>query len=145
MRMLMLGLATVLAACGTTSGRNFDLSSARGIRPGLTTKAQVISYLGQPYTRASKNGAETWTYSYSAINPKLGAQAFVPFVGGLLPGAFGADTNARSVDVTFDGNTVATCHLTASSGQSSSGGGIAGVLSLGTPAQNTESSDCFRS
>lgn len=142
MRLWVLGLAAALTACSTSSGRDFDLGSAKNIRPGLTTKAQVVSYLGQPYTRVSSNGIETWTYSYSVMNPKLGAQAFVPFVGGLLPGAFSADTNARNVNVTFNNNIVSACQLSASSGQSSSGGGIAGIMSMMTPEQSIESSDC---
>ena len=144
MRIFAIAFVVGLAACSTTSGRNFNVESAGQIHPGLTTKNQVVDYLGQPYTQEASNGAETWAYTYALLDPKVGAQAFVPFVGGLLPGAFGADTKSRSVRITFDKSVVATCQMSASSGQSSSGGGLAGMMSMMTPTQNTETSDCFR-
>ncbi len=144
-RTAALGAALMAPGCGTTTGRDFTVGSATNIHPGVTTREQVVGYLGQPYTRATNNGAETWTYTYSAFNPRLGAQAFVPFVGGMLPGAFNADTQSRSVNVTFERGIVATCQMSTSSGQSSSGGGFAGVMTLTSPSQTTESSDCFRS
>lgn len=57
-------LAIVLSACTTTLGRNFDDVYAQQIKPGETTKAEVLGKLGRPSLRRGTGDEETWTYAY---------------------------------------------------------------------------------
>lgn len=57
-------LAITLTACATELGRNFDDAYAQQIKPGETTKAQVIEKLGRPPMRRLTGNEETWTYAH---------------------------------------------------------------------------------
>jgi outer membrane protein assembly factor BamE (lipoprotein component of BamABCDE complex) len=57
-------LAIGLAACGTTLGRSFDEGYAQQIKPGETTKAEVLGKLGRPPLRRGTPEEEVWTYAH---------------------------------------------------------------------------------
>src|SRR5450631_3453428 len=107
--------ALVIASCGVSSGQKFPIENARNIRPGVTDKAAVVRYLGQPVGRNNIYGKETWQYSSLNIGTNMGPQAFVPIVGPFLPGAVGSTSDSRSVTVEFNGDIVARCTLYTSS------------------------------
>jgi outer membrane protein assembly factor BamE (lipoprotein component of BamABCDE complex) len=57
-------LAIALTACATELGRHFDDAYARQIKPGETTKAEVVEKLGRPPMRRLTGDEETWTYAH---------------------------------------------------------------------------------
>ncbi len=61
---IALTLALALTACATRLGRNFDESYAQEIKPGETTKTQVMEKLGRPPLQRTSADEETWTYAY---------------------------------------------------------------------------------
>lgn len=61
---IAISLALALAACATQLGRNFDEVYAQQIKPGETTKTEVLEKLGRPPLRRTEVDEETWTYAY---------------------------------------------------------------------------------
>src|SRR5262245_16001468 len=61
---LVVSLASVLAACSTTLGRDFNSEYAQQIKSGETTKEEVRARLGPPSLRKGNNQEETWTYAF---------------------------------------------------------------------------------
>jgi outer membrane protein assembly factor BamE (lipoprotein component of BamABCDE complex) len=59
-----IALSVVLYACATQLGRDFDEAWAQQIKPGETTKAQVVERLGRPPMRRAMVDEETWTYAH---------------------------------------------------------------------------------
>jgi len=57
-------LALALSACVTKLGRNFDDAYSQQIKPGETTKAQVLEKLGRPPLVSKTADEETWTYAH---------------------------------------------------------------------------------
>jgi outer membrane protein assembly factor BamE (lipoprotein component of BamABCDE complex) len=57
-------LAIGLAACSTTLGRNFDETYAKQIKPGETTKTEILGKLGRPPLRRGTPEEEVWTYAF---------------------------------------------------------------------------------
>ena len=57
-------LAIALTACATKLGRNFDSKYAQEIKPGETTKQEVLQKLGRPALLRRSLDEETWTYAY---------------------------------------------------------------------------------
>ena len=57
-------LALALSACVTKLGRNFDDAYSQQIKPGETTKAQVLEKLGRPPLVSRTADEVTWTYAH---------------------------------------------------------------------------------
>jgi outer membrane protein assembly factor BamE (lipoprotein component of BamABCDE complex) len=57
-------LAITLGACATKLGRDFDDAYARQIKPGETTKADVLNKLGRPATVSRAGEEEVWISGY---------------------------------------------------------------------------------
>ena len=57
-------LAVGLTACVTRLGRNFDEAYAQQIKPGETTKTEILGKLGYPPLRKGTPEEEVWTYAY---------------------------------------------------------------------------------
>jgi outer membrane protein assembly factor BamE (lipoprotein component of BamABCDE complex) len=82
---LVLVLSVCLAGCATTNlveGRDFDASVTNQIVKGKTTTDEIITMLGQPYSKmpqADANDTVRWTYSYITAT----AHAQSGFFGGM--------------------------------------------------------------
>lgn len=61
---IVLALASLLGACATELGRDFNEEYAQQIKSGETTKADVLSRLGRPALRKGTKDEETWTYAF---------------------------------------------------------------------------------
>ena len=57
-------LAVTLSACATRLGRDFDDAYAGQIKPGETTKAEILGKLGTPSLVTGTAEGEIWTYAY---------------------------------------------------------------------------------
>ena len=57
-------LAVTLSACATKLGRDFDDAYAQQIKPGETTKAEILGKLGTPSLVTGTAEEEIWTYAY---------------------------------------------------------------------------------
>ena len=57
-------LALALSACATRLGRNFDDAYAQQIKPGETTREEVLANLGRTQLISRSGDEETWTYAY---------------------------------------------------------------------------------
>ncbi len=98
---ILLLLFALMAACATTHPVRHLSSDVCLIMPGSTSKADVLSFLGQPDLReVQKNGDEVWSYYKKNEN----ALQDLPGVGD----TFGKITY-ETVTVTFIGNQVRTC------------------------------------
>lgn len=109
---LALVLPITCCACITaSSGREFDIAAASKIKAGASTKADVVTLLGEPFRKdiggaAAYAGAqETWTYYYREIY-------VTP-----LPVSQSDRTQDNSVVVMFNGDKVLTCIKTEASSQ----------------------------
>ena len=65
--------AVIVSACvqpKTTSGEDFSLESARNIIPKVSTKSDVVRYLGESKHTISNSyrAGDIWTYSYINMN-----------------------------------------------------------------------------
>ena len=71
------------------------------VTPEITTKEQVLSYLGQPDEKSEMaEGGETWIY----YDVKKSAMSGTPYIGNKI-----GDKKYEMVKVTFGGNIVQTC------------------------------------
>lgn len=123
---LLVALDMIGAGCTSTSGNDFSTAGAAQIRSGVTDKATVIRYLGQPYQRAiDPSGDETWTYSFSQVGISPTATFFIPFVGPQLANSARSTVDTRMVTISFKADIVASCHLYVSN-NAATGAGIAG-------------------
>ncbi|XIH30711.1 hypothetical protein C1N72_22995 (plasmid) [Pantoea ananatis] len=60
------GLVFALAACSSSVGRNVDTATVQKIRPGLTTRADLIAMFGPPDTESPyPNGQQLLMWKYS--------------------------------------------------------------------------------
>jgi len=95
-------LASLIAITGCVSyGRKIDQVKVEQIKPGLTTKAQVVQLIGSPDQISSFNNTLTFSYHFIRATPK--AANFVPVVN-IFAG--GANVQNESVIVTLTNNVV---------------------------------------
>lgn len=98
---LMLLTSCLLIGCAT-SGRKIETSQAEKLKPGETTKEEVLRLLGAPqYQTRDSDGAETLTYSFTRTTVK--PATFIPYVGGFVGGA---DTHSEVFSITLTNNIV---------------------------------------
>jgi outer membrane protein assembly factor BamE (lipoprotein component of BamABCDE complex) len=141
MRSLVVAVSLVcLAGCGSTVGHQISADSLRTIRPGVSNKSSVLAALGQPNARQNMYGQESWTYNYIDTSVSLGATAFVPLIGGFLPGAVNSSSQMQIVIVSFDKGIVKSCTVDSRETGGTSGGGFVPAADLGTQLPNSVSS-----
>lgn len=59
-------LMLALTACSSSVGHNFDTATVQKIRPGQTTRAELIDMFGPPYTESPyPNGQQLMMWKYS--------------------------------------------------------------------------------
>lgn len=136
----------LLAACTVTSGQQFSAESAGQIRAGVTDKATVVRYLGDPYQRAiTPSGDETWNYIYAKVTSTPTAAALIPLVGAYLPDSEKATNDSRLVTITFHGDVVSSCRLIITSSKASGmflGGSATAAAAAGIGSQTTRETNC---
>ena len=109
-------VAALMTGCAST-GHEVDQSKVSQIQKGVTTKAQVREWLGDPEQVAiSDSGDETWTYMY--MHASAQAQNFIPLVGGFVAGEnvenqnttviFGPDGVVKSLTTSYGGTSANT-------------------------------------
>jgi hypothetical protein len=80
-------LLSVAAGCATI-GRNFPAEGIQEIRPGVTTKMDLLTGFGRPYRRGIEDGDSTWTYLHYKLRLIFGT------------------TRTRDLYIRFNGDTV---------------------------------------
>ncbi len=64
--LIIMGLVWVLAACSNSVGHNFDTATIQKIKPGQTTRAELIRMFGPPDTESPyPNGQQVMMWKYS--------------------------------------------------------------------------------
>jgi outer membrane protein assembly factor BamE (lipoprotein component of BamABCDE complex) len=137
MRVAIICCLCLLTGCfSIESGKKFDVSAAKTIRPKVTTKGQVVQLLGNPMSRYAVGGVENWTYSYFGIEAHSTPIAFIPYAGPFLPGGSVSTGQNDSLTIGFKGDVVSSCVV---SSTKSSGGGSAISQSA---SSTSETVDC---
>lgn len=75
---IALTLASLNSGC-STAGRKFNADNVQQIEEGVTTKAEVVKLLGEPYT-THNNGGRT-SFNYMCLETKLNPLSVVPIIG----------------------------------------------------------------
>lgn len=101
-----LAASLVLAGCVNSGNQTLKSESQESIKSkivkGKTTKEDVQSHFGAPYSRSTQeDGNETW--SYVMHNSQMSATSYIPIVG-LFTG--GSDNQSKTLQITFKNNTV---------------------------------------
>lgn len=69
MKKIATGLIAILLAACSSIGTNFDEKKVQNIHEGVTTKADLISYFGEPTTRTVvAEGKEIYGWNYTHAN-----------------------------------------------------------------------------
>ena len=102
----LLAASLVLAGCVNSGNQTLKSESQESIKSklvkGKTTKEDVQSHFGAPYSRSTQDdGNEVW--SYVMHNSQMNATSFIPVVG-LFTG--GSDNQSKTLQITFNGNVV---------------------------------------
>jgi len=64
--LIIMGLVWVLAACSNSVGHNFDTATIQKIKPGQTTRTELIRMFGPPDTESPyPNGQQVMMWKYS--------------------------------------------------------------------------------
>jgi outer membrane protein assembly factor BamE (lipoprotein component of BamABCDE complex) len=61
-----------ILGCSHTLGAKIDAEKLAMIKKGETTKAQVLSILGQPYQKHLSDNIESFMYMYYSASPGIG-------------------------------------------------------------------------
>lgn len=86
----------------SNSGTDFNIQDVKLIKPGKTTKDEVLQLFGKPWSKhAMQAGPETWHYAYSRMSHGM----FRP-----------ATMHSKSFSVTFKKDVVDLCHVTYNEG-----------------------------
>lgn len=94
--------ALLLTACATanyTTGTDFKTDKVNQIEEGVTTKEQVASWFGEPYSKTVINGNQVkWLYFYSQGTSKAQSYIFTMKVQ--------TDGTQKSLDILFENDIV---------------------------------------
>jgi outer membrane protein assembly factor BamE (lipoprotein component of BamABCDE complex) len=121
-------LAAAALLCGCVSvGRKIDQSKVEQIKPGETTRAQVLQLIGSPDQMTTTGGTVIFSYMFVRATPK--AANYIPIVGAF---AGGANVQNESVVVTFTNNVVSV--LASSYGGNEMGNGASAASTANLPA-----------
>jgi outer membrane protein assembly factor BamE (lipoprotein component of BamABCDE complex) len=113
--LLILGL-TLLGCMSVGNKQIMDASKTSQIQEGKTTRAEIITLLGEPnHTTSMPNGDEMVMYSYTQSTPR--PTTFIPVIG-LFAG--GADMKGKTLMFTIDKNGIL---QKTNKGQMTGGGG----------------------
>ncbi|EAZ98369.1 outer membrane protein assembly factor BamE [Marinobacter sp. ELB17] len=103
--LVMVFAAFVLAGCATT-GNDFSSNQIDEIVVGQTTKADIVSWFGEPSSRTKSTDHDAiYTYLYSAT--RANAMSLIPGAG--IFGK-GMDSNYKTLMVFFSKNGLVTEH-----------------------------------
>ncbi|MFU0638381.1 hypothetical protein [Klebsiella pneumoniae] len=95
-----------ITGCSTSGNQKIKNETAQSLQSKIiknkTTKSEIVSKLGEPDTKTTlDDGNEQWRYFMS--NNQFDAATFIPVVG-LFTG--GSQTQSKTLDIEFDGQTV---------------------------------------
>ncbi|MDP2705507.1 MAG: hypothetical protein Q8O71_03920 [bacterium] len=88
-----------------TAGKNFDISRAAAIQKGVTTKNEILTMFGKPYSKSQSSVGETWMYQYMEMRPHL-SDVFA------LVGIYHANQSLQMMFITFQGDIVQDYNIT---------------------------------
>lgn len=105
-KLIFVALAILpLASCAVYGNKSIKEENqqtvASKIIKGKTTQQEIISMYGEPQTRATIDGKETW--NYSVTSGKSNITSYIPVVSIFTNGA---TANIKSMDIWFKGNVV---------------------------------------
>lgn len=101
-------LAFLATGCGHNyeQGRGLDATEVSSIRKGQTTKQEIGSMFGTPYsTTIDSSGNVILQYMHMQMNTKVKGATYIPIIGGLVGGAK-SETTTQSLLVTVKDNIV---------------------------------------
>lgn len=101
---ICLFLVVLFSGCArkTKVGQQFDISKVSEIRKGKTTKRDILSLFGSPYSKGQGGGFERWIYQYSEIKSGGMFAGYKTMFGGSRT----ANHSFQSMTITFKGNIV---------------------------------------
>ena len=107
-KIIILGFVFLaFAGCSSVGNQSLSNETQESVKTkiveGKTTKQEVLASFGEPDSRSLIDGEEQW--SYTMYNSQSKATSFIP-VAGLLVG--GADSQTKSLTVSFEGEKVST-------------------------------------
>ncbi len=111
---LLLGLtsAIYLAGCATyethTTGNVIDNEMVNSIRPGVTTRTEIIDTFGVPTETTSEGGLETLIYSYNETKVPV-------YLGAIKDESRARETTVTTLEITLKGDIVSTYRFKSSS------------------------------
>lgn len=77
--------ALLVTSCAHSAGTDFNVDNVSAVKIGMTTPAQTIAALGEPFSRnISADGSEDWLYQRIDTIGSVNAKAFIPIVGPYL-------------------------------------------------------------
>lgn len=99
---ICLFVIVLFSGCTTNlkTGSQFDISKASEIQKGKTTKKNILSMFGSPYSKSQGGGFERWMYQYSEMKSGIFDGYKVMFGGATV------DRSMQTMTVTFKGNIV---------------------------------------
>ncbi len=89
-------LVLVINGCATV-GRPIDPASMDKIKPGETTKTQILQWFGKPDGVTRLSTGEVW-FTYTYVKATTNPAAFIPIIGLFF---MGTDTESQSLVVMF--------------------------------------------
>ncbi|WP_407207886.1 hypothetical protein [Citrobacter portucalensis] len=97
---------SLISGCSTSGNQNLKNETAQSLQSKIiknkTTKADIVSKLGEPDTKTSlDDGNEQWRYFM--YNNQFNASTFIPVVG-LLTG--GSQIQSKTLEIEFKGEIV---------------------------------------
>jgi outer membrane protein assembly factor BamE (lipoprotein component of BamABCDE complex) len=109
--LLVLTSAIYLAGCATfetrTKGNPIENDKLDSIRPGTTTRAQIVNIFGIPAEETSEGGVEKMVYTYK--------ERKVPVYLGLIKNETRARVTVTTLEITLKGDTVSSYKFSSSS------------------------------
>ncbi|ENB7996765.1 hypothetical protein ABIW00_004075 [Escherichia coli] len=98
--------AIFISGCSTSGNQHLKNETSQSLQSKIiknkTKKSEITTLLGAPDTRTTlDSGNESWRYFM--INNQINASSFIPIVG-LFTG--GSQSQARTLDIDFQGDTV---------------------------------------
>ncbi|HAU3195283.1 TPA: hypothetical protein JDE59_001971 [Salmonella enterica subsp. diarizonae] len=110
-----------ISGCSTSGNQNLKNENAQSLQSKIiknkTTKTELLTKLGEPDTRTTlDDGNEQWRYFM--YNNQFNAVSFIPVVG-LFTG--GSQTQSKTLDIEFNGQTVSKWSFSSDNNNTKSG------------------------
>lgn len=111
----------LITGCSTSGNQKIKNETAQSLQSKIinnkTTKTELLAQLGEPDTRTTlDSGNEQWRYFM--YNNQFNATTFIPVVG-LFTG--GSQTQSKTLDIEFNGQTVSKWTLSSENNNSKTG------------------------